>query len=106
MRCRLRSIIAADADLLVHDATFLRFQNAGSRYTPRRRKPWKSPAPPASARLVLNHLSIRYERPMAIDRLRDQVRRSGFSGPCWLLDDGEFISCRVHPQAPRLRDLI
>lgn len=83
---------AADADLLVHDATFL-----GS---PERREPIHATSEEAlevarAARvgaLVLNHLSIRYERPMAIARLRDQVRHSGYTGPCWLLDEGEFIS--------------
>jgi ribonuclease BN (tRNA processing enzyme) len=88
---------AMDADLLVHDATFL-----GST---ERREPIHATSEEAlevarSARvgaLVLNHLSIRYERPMAIDRLREQVRRSGYPGPCWLLDDGEFVSLLQGP---------
>ena len=88
---------AMDADLMVHDATFL-----GST---ERREPIHATSEEAlqvarSARvgaLVLNHLSIRYERPMAIERLREQVRRSGYSGPCWLLDDGEFVSLLQGP---------
>jgi ribonuclease Z len=81
-----------DADLLVHDATFL---GAAERREPVHATSEEALEVACAARvrsLVLNHLSVRYERPMAIDRLRQQVRHSGFSGPCWLLDDGEFIA--------------
>jgi hypothetical protein len=45
--------------------------------------------------LVLTHLSIRYDRQDAISRLAEQVAASGFTGACWLLDDGEFHAVRV-----------
>ena len=40
--------------------------------------------------LVLYHLSIRYDRETALPALRAQVAASGFSGDCWLLDEGQF----------------
>ncbi len=92
---------AMDTDLLVHDATFLS-SNERREHTHATSEEALEVARAARVRaLMLNHLSIRYERPMAIDRLREQVRRSGFSGPCWLLDDGEFITLSSTSQAPR-----
>lgn len=86
--------LARDADLLVHDATFLG--------TDERRAPIHATseealqlAQEAGARaLVLNHLSVRYERTSAVARLRDQVAASGFAGECWLLDEGAFVPLR------------
>jgi ribonuclease BN (tRNA processing enzyme) len=87
--------------LLVHDATFLS-SNERREHTHATSEEALEVARAARVRaLMLNHLSIRYERPMAIDRLREQVRRSGFSGPCWLLDDGEFITLASRSQPPR-----
>jgi ribonuclease Z len=79
------------ADLLVHDATFL--QSAD------RREPIHATsgealavARDASAQsLVLNHLSIRYERRAALTSLREQVRESRYAGRCWLLDEAKWI---------------
>jgi ribonuclease Z len=83
--------VARDADLMVHDATFL---------DPADRK-WDihassqevlQLAQEAQVRcLVLHHLSIRYERGAALPALREQVAASGFAGDCWLLDDSRLI---------------
>jgi len=81
----------ANADLLVHDATFLDEAD--------RREPIHATTAEAIAvgtranvkTLVLYHLSIRYNRASAIPALRAQVAASGFTGECWLLDEGNFI---------------
>jgi ribonuclease Z len=86
--------LAQEADLLIHDATFL-----GS---DERREPIHATseealqvARAAGVRtLVLNHLSVRYERGTALARLRDQVAASGFGGACWLLDEGAFLDLK------------
>ena len=83
--------LATNADVLVHDATFL---SAADRREPihatteealdvARRASVKS--------LVLYHLSIRYDRASALPTLRAQVAASGFAGDCWLLDEADFI---------------
>jgi ribonuclease Z len=87
--------LAAGADLLVHDATFLDVAD----------RKWDIHATTAEALdvaraarvscLVLHHLSIRYERSDALFRLRAQVGASGFAGACWLLDDGRFTDLRT-----------
>ena len=82
------------ADLLVHDATFL--------HEPDRREPIHATTEEALevARaaqvktLLLYHLSIRYERATALPILRAQLAASGFTGECWLLDEGEFVALR------------
>jgi len=84
----------ANADLLVHDATFL---DAADRK-------WNIHATTAEAVevgraagvacLVLHHLSIRYDRGTALPALRTQVAASGFAGECWLLDDGRMVNLR------------
>ncbi|HXG90077.1 MAG TPA: MBL fold metallo-hydrolase [Vicinamibacterales bacterium] len=84
--------LVTGADLLVHDATFF-----GSS---ERRAPIHATsdevlqlARTAQVRsLVINHLSIRYDRAVAIPKLREQVLASGFTGECWLLDESEFIN--------------
>lgn len=83
--------LAVGADLLVHDATFLHEAD--------RREPIHATTEEAIEvgraanvkTLVLNHLSVRYERATALPALRAQVAASGFAGECWLLDDAEFI---------------
>jgi ribonuclease Z len=86
--------LAGNADLLVHDATFL---HAADRREPihatteealdvARRANVKS--------LVLQHLSIRYDRASALPELRGQVAASGFTGDCWLLDEGDFVEIK------------
>jgi ribonuclease Z len=80
------------ADLLVHDATFLDVED--------RREPLHATAAEALAtaraagvkRLLLHHVSVRYEREAALPRLRDLVAESGFAGECWLLHDDRLIS--------------
>jgi ribonuclease Z len=82
------------ADLLIHDATFLA--------TADRREPIHATTEEAlevaclsgARALVLQHLSIRYERPGAITALARQVKASGYTGPAWLLDDGTFINLK------------
>jgi ribonuclease Z len=83
--------LAANADLLVHDATFLDEAD--------RREPIHATTEEALdvARranvktLALYHLSIRYDRTTAMPALRAQLASSGFMGDCWLLDEGDFI---------------
>ena len=82
------------ADVLVHDATFLEEAD--------RREPIHATTEEALAvakqanvkTLILYHLSIRYERAHAIPALRAQTAASGFSGNCWLLDEGDLVSLR------------
>jgi ribonuclease Z len=82
------------ADVLVHDATFLD--------EPDRREPIHATTEEALEvakaadvkTLVLYHLSIRYDRPAALPKLRAQLRASGFAGDCWLLDEDQWISLR------------
>jgi ribonuclease Z len=86
--------LAMNADLLVHDATFLN--------EPDRREPIHATTEEALdvARradvkaLLLYHLSIRYDRATAIPALRAQVASSGFMGDCWLLDEGDWVPLR------------
>jgi ribonuclease Z len=83
--------LARDADLLVHDATFLA---ADERREPIHATTAEALQVARDARvrtLILNHLSVRYDREMAIPRMREQLAASGFAGECWFLDDAEFI---------------
>ncbi|MEW5983269.1 MAG: MBL fold metallo-hydrolase [Acidobacteriota bacterium] len=79
------------ADLVVHDATFL---EPGDRKWDIHASSVEVLAMAREARiacLVLNHLSVRYDRGEALPSLRAQVAASGFEGGCWLLDDGRLI---------------
>ena len=84
--------LVAEADLLVHDATFL--DEADRKY------PIHATTEEALEvgrlanvkSLILYHLSIRYDRATALPALRSQVAASGFTGECWLLDEGEFTN--------------
>ena len=86
--------LVMNADLLVHDATFLD--------EPDRREPIHATTEEALGvakaanvkTLVLYHLSIRYDRPTAIPVLRAQLAASGFSGDCWLLDEETLLPLR------------
>jgi ribonuclease Z len=86
--------LVMNADLLVHDATFLN--------EPDRREPIHATTEEALEvakradvkSLVLYHLSIRYDRDTALPALRAQVASSGFTGDCWLLDDDRWIALR------------
>ena len=83
--------LVANADLLIHDATFLS--------EPDRREPIHATTEEAIdvgrranvKTLVLYHLSIRYDRATALPTLRAQVASSGFTGDCWLLDEADFV---------------
>jgi ribonuclease Z len=86
--------LVAKADLLVHDATFLDTDE----------RKWDIHATVSEALevgraagvrcLLLQHLSIRYERGNALPRLRTLVSQSEFAGDCWLLDDGRLMNLR------------
>jgi ribonuclease Z len=86
--------LAANADVLVHDATFLN--------EPDRREPVHATTEEALdvakragvKTLVLYHLSIRYDRATALPALRAQLASSGFMGDCWLLDDDTWVQLR------------
>lgn len=86
--------LVTDADLLVHDATFLE--------EPDRKYPIHATTEEALEvgraanvkTLILYHLSIRYDRATALPALRAQVAASGFAGECWLLDEGDLLPLR------------
>ncbi len=90
----IEAALVAGADLLVHDATFLAADD--------RREPIHASSDEVFAlardagvrALVLNHLSVRYDRPGAYATLRTQLKVSEYAGECWLLDEGEFIQLR------------
>jgi ribonuclease Z len=86
--------LAADADLLVHDATFLTQSDRRDMIHATSEEALQVARAANVRTLVLHHLSIRYERAMAIPKLREQVAASGFGGACWLLDEAEFIPLR------------
>jgi ribonuclease Z len=91
----LPAAVVQDADLLVHDATFL---EPGDRRWDIHASSAEVLALAREARvrcLVMHHLSIRYERSEAIPALRAQVEASGFEGDCWLLDDSRLIPLRT-----------
>jgi ribonuclease Z len=86
--------LAAGADLLVHDATFL---SADDRREPIHASTVEALAVAREANvrtLVLYHLSIRYDRGRALSTLKSQLADSGFSGECWWLDEGNFVNLR------------
>ncbi len=90
----IEAAMVTDADVLVHDATFLN--------EPDRREPIHATTEEAIdvgrranvKTLVLYHLSIRYDRATALPALVAQVAASGFDGDCWLLDEEDFIEIR------------
>lgn len=87
--------LVQSAELLVHDATFL---HEADRREPIHATTEEALGVAASAgvrALVLNHLSIRYDRATALPALRAQVAASGFTGACWLLDDDRLIDLRT-----------
>lgn len=82
----------AGADLLVHDATFL--VEADRRY-PIHATTTEALAVAREAgvgQLILQHLSIRYDRPSAIAALKAQAVEAGFTGRCWLLDESDLVA--------------
>jgi ribonuclease BN (tRNA processing enzyme) len=86
----------ADADLLVHDATFLDAADQREPAHATAREALDAARDARVARLVLQHLSVRYERPGAWGRLEEERVASGFAGECWLLDGPGFR--RIGPE--------
>lgn len=88
--------IAADlirgAELVVHDATFLEPGDRRWDIHASSREALDLAVRAGVRSLVLHHLSIRYERADAVPALRAQVAASGFTGPCWLLDEHRFVA--------------
>ncbi len=84
--------LTRDADLLVHDATFLSSSERRDPIHATTEEVLDVAREASVCTLVINHLSVRYDRAEALRRLEQQVRNSGFSGDCWLLDEGEFIA--------------
>ena len=86
--------LVTHADLLVHDATFLDGDE----------RKWDIHATAGEALevaraagvrcLLLQHLSVRYERSQALPALRALVAASDYKGECWLLDDSRIIGLR------------
>ena len=83
-----------DADVLVHDATFLEPADRREPIHASSREVFELARRAKVRTLILNHLSIRYDRAMAHQRLREQLAETGFSGECWLLDEAEFVNLR------------
>jgi ribonuclease Z len=83
-----------DADLLVHDATFL---NEADRREPIHATSEEAFDVARASRvktLLLHHLSVRYDRADAVLTLRRQLAHSRFDGECWWLDDDTFVDLR------------
>ncbi len=87
----IQAELVAGADILVHDATFLDRDDRKWDIHATTEEALRVGRDAGVGRLVLHHLSIRYERPDHLPRLRVQVRESGFAGECWLLDDSRFV---------------
>jgi ribonuclease Z len=79
------------ADLLVHDATFLREEDRRELIHATTREVFALAREATVSRLVLQHLSIRYDRGEAMRVLRTQLGESEYAGEAWLLDEGEFV---------------
>lgn len=81
----------AGADLLVHDATFLIEADRKQPIHATTAEALAVARDAAVARLILQHLSIRYDRQSAISVLKTQVSEVGLTGRCWLLDDDDLV---------------
>ncbi|HUE86365.1 MAG TPA: MBL fold metallo-hydrolase [Vicinamibacterales bacterium] len=86
--------LVRNADTLVHDATFLEPADRRAPIHASSREVFELARAANVGALILNHLSIRYERPVALERLREQLAGSGYDGECWLLDEGAFVNLR------------
>lgn len=86
--------LAADADVLVHDATFLEAADRREPIHASSREVFDLARAANVRTLVINHLSVRYDRPTALATLRDQLEGSGFTGGAWLLDESTFVNLR------------
>lgn len=85
---------ARNADVLVHDATFLEPTDRREPIHASSREVFALAHAASVRTLVLNHLSIRYDRTDAVPRLRQQLAESEFAGDCWLLDESDFVNLR------------
>jgi ribonuclease Z len=86
--------LVKSADLLVHDATFLHEADRREPIHATTGEALQVAAQAGVRALVINHLSIRYDRATALPTLRAQVAGSGFAGECWLLDEDRFVALR------------
>ncbi len=86
--------LVRDADMLVHDATFLDVADRKWDIHAASQEVLQLARDAQVRCLVLHHLSIRYERSTALPALREQLAASGFAGDCWLLDDSRLIPIR------------
>jgi ribonuclease Z len=84
----------AHADVLMHDATFLEPEDRRAPIHASSREVLALARQADVKTLILHHLSIRYDRPAALSRLREQLAESGFAGEAWLLDEGAFTNLR------------
>ena len=84
--------LIANADVLVHDATFLEPADRRDPIHASSREVFELARAASVRTLVLNHLSVRYDRPIAIATLSQQRVASGFAGDAWLLDEAEFVN--------------
>lgn len=84
--------LAAGADLLVHDATFLDEADRREPIHATSEEAFGVARAAAAKTLVLTHLSVRYDRAQAVAALRAQAAASGFAGDAWLLDEASFIA--------------
>lgn len=82
------------ADLLVHDATFLNDTDRREPIHATSEEAFEVARVSQVKSLLLQHLSIRYERSSVIAILRRQLAHSGFEGGCWWLDEGTSINLR------------
>lgn len=80
-----------DADLLVHDATFLVEADRRERIHATTEEAIGAARDAGVRALVLHHLSVRYDRDEAIPALRRQIAELGYRGRGWLLDGRSFI---------------
>lgn len=80
-----------NADLLVHDGTFLVEEDRRERIHATTAEAITVAREAGARTLVLQHLSVRYERDEAIPALKRQVGELGFEGECWLLDGPSFV---------------
>lgn len=83
-----------DADLLVHDATFLNEADRREPIHATSEEAFEVARASGVKTLLLHHLSVRYDRADAVAALRRQLAHSRFDGECWWLDEGEFINLR------------
>jgi ribonuclease Z len=86
--------LISNADTLVHDATFLEPTDRREPIHASSREVFELARSAKVRTLVLNHLSIRYERVMARRVLGEQLTASEFAGECFLLDEGSFVNLR------------